>query len=46
MSNFSLDNSLLDKPSYEHIPDRPLLPLLLQIQHAHVAEQIDEIIDD
>jgi len=44
--NFSPDNPLLDKPSYEPISERPLLPPLPQIHLTHMAEQIDEIIDD
>ena len=44
--NFSPDNHLLDEPSHEPISERPLLPPLPQIHLTHMAEQIDEIIDD
>ena len=40
------DNPLLDEPSHEPIPERPLLPPLPQIHSTYMAEQIDEIIDD
>ena len=45
-SNFPPDNTLLDEISPEPIPERPLLPPLLQIHPTHMAEQIDEIIDE
>ena len=44
--NFFPDNPLLDEPSPEPSPERPLLPPLPQIHPTHMAEQIDEIIDD
>ena len=43
---FFPDNPLLDEPSPEPSPERPLLPPLPQIHPTHMAEQIDEIIDD
>ena len=43
---FPLIILLLDEPSHEPIPERPLLRPLPQIHHTYMTEQIDEIIDD